>query len=93
MRLRRSGRKFPLSLLADDLELSNDALHSVDALVDKSDGSDFLLATLHFVLKVKPWPSAYPSKPKRTRHMSGMSLDLPFSATVWESILNGTIHF
>jgi hypothetical protein len=37
-------------MLADHLELPNGALKSVDALVTKSDGDHFLLATIHFVL-------------------------------------------
>jgi len=41
-------------MLAEDLELPADALKSVDALVAKSDGPHFLLATVHFVLNVKP---------------------------------------
>lgn len=41
-------------MLADDLELPHDALKSVDALVANSDGPHFLLATVHFVLNVKP---------------------------------------
>jgi len=36
------------------MELAYDALKSVDALVAKSDGPHFLLATVHFVLNVKP---------------------------------------
>jgi hypothetical protein len=41
-------------MLADHLELPDGALKSVDALVAKSDGPHFLLATVHFVLNVKP---------------------------------------
>ena len=41
-------------MLAEDMELAYDALKSVDALVAKSDGPHFLLATVHFVLNVKP---------------------------------------
>jgi DNA-binding response OmpR family regulator len=44
----------PIVMLAEDLELPADALKSVDALVAKSDGPHFLLATVHFVLNVKP---------------------------------------
>jgi DNA-binding response OmpR family regulator len=46
--------KVPAVLLADHLELPDDALNSVDALVAKSDGPHFLLAAVHFVLNVKP---------------------------------------
>ncbi len=41
-------------MLADDLELPEGALKSVDAIVTKSDGPHFLWATVHFVLSVKP---------------------------------------
>jgi DNA-binding response OmpR family regulator len=44
----------PIVLLTDHVELPADALRSVDALVVKSDGCHFLLATVHFVLNVKP---------------------------------------
>ena len=44
----------PIVMLADHLELPDGALKSVDALVAKSDGVHFLLATVHFVMNVKP---------------------------------------
>jgi DNA-binding response OmpR family regulator len=44
----------PIVMLADHMELPADALNSVDALVVKSDGTRFLLATVQFVLSVKP---------------------------------------
>jgi hypothetical protein len=46
--------EIPIVMLADDLELPDGALKSVDALVVKSDGVHFLLATVHFILNVKP---------------------------------------
>jgi two-component system alkaline phosphatase synthesis response regulator PhoP len=46
--------QLPIVMLADDLELPEGALKSVDALVTKSDGPHFLWATVHFVLNVKP---------------------------------------
>ncbi len=46
--------KVPIVMLADHLELPDGALRSVDALVAKSDGPHFLLATVRFVLNVKP---------------------------------------
>ncbi|HLW84433.1 MAG TPA: response regulator [Candidatus Sulfotelmatobacter sp.] len=46
--------ELPIVMLADHLELPDDALKSVDALVTKSDGAHFLWATVHFVLNVKP---------------------------------------
>ncbi len=44
----------PIVMLAEDVELPSEALKSVDAFVTKSDGPHFLLATLHFMLNVKP---------------------------------------
>jgi DNA-binding response OmpR family regulator len=44
----------PIVMLADHTELPSHALKSVDAFVDKSDGPHFLLATVHFVLNVRP---------------------------------------
>jgi DNA-binding response OmpR family regulator len=43
----------PIIMLADDLELPASTLESVDALVVKSDGPHFLLATVHFILNGK----------------------------------------
>lgn len=42
----------PIVMLIDNLELPEDALQSVDAIVAKSDGPQFLLATIRFVLNV-----------------------------------------
>ena len=44
----------PVVMLADHMELPAHALKSVDALVVESDGPHFLLATVHFILNVKP---------------------------------------
>jgi DNA-binding response OmpR family regulator len=52
--IKRIRPTIPIVMLADDLELPDGALKSVDALVTKSDGSHFLWATVHFVLSVKP---------------------------------------
>jgi DNA-binding response OmpR family regulator len=46
--------KVPIVMLTDHLELPDGALKSVDALVAKSDGPHFLLATVRSVLSVKP---------------------------------------
>ncbi len=52
--IKRVRPEVPIVMLTDHLELPNGALKSVDALVVKSDGAHFLLATVHFVLSVKP---------------------------------------
>jgi DNA-binding response OmpR family regulator len=43
----------PIVMVCDNLELPEDALKSVDAIVVKSDGHHFLMATIHFVLSVE----------------------------------------
>jgi DNA-binding response OmpR family regulator len=52
--IKKTKPHLPVVMLADDLELPDGALRSVDALVTKSDGPHFLWATVHFVLTVKP---------------------------------------
>jgi CheY-like chemotaxis protein len=52
--IKRIRPEMPVVMLVDHVELPADALKSVDALVVKSDGPHFLLATVHFVLTVKP---------------------------------------
>jgi DNA-binding response OmpR family regulator len=44
----------PIVMVSDDLELPDGVLNSVDALVTKSDGTQFLWATVNFVLSGKP---------------------------------------
>jgi DNA-binding response OmpR family regulator len=43
----------PVVMVCDNLELPEDALKSVDAIVVRSDGHHFLVATIHFVLSVE----------------------------------------
>jgi DNA-binding response OmpR family regulator len=52
--IKRVRPAIPIVMLADHLELPNAALKSVDALVTKSDGARFLVATVHSVLNAKP---------------------------------------
>lgn len=52
--IKRVRPEVPIVMVVDHVELPADALKSVDALVVKSDGPQFLLATVHFVLNVKP---------------------------------------
>jgi hypothetical protein len=52
--IRQVRRHLPIIMVADDLEMPEVALKSVDALVTKSDGDHFLWETLHFVLNTKP---------------------------------------
>jgi DNA-binding response OmpR family regulator len=52
--IKKVNPQVPIVMLTDYLELPDGAWNSVDALVIKSDGPHFLLATVHFVLNVKP---------------------------------------
>jgi DNA-binding response OmpR family regulator len=52
--IKRVRPELPIVMVVDYVELPGDALKSVDALVVKSDGPHFLLATVHFLLHVKP---------------------------------------
>jgi DNA-binding response OmpR family regulator len=52
--IKQARPQVPIVMLADHVELPASALKSVDALVVKSDGPHFLLATVHFVLTVRP---------------------------------------
>jgi DNA-binding response OmpR family regulator len=45
--------QLPIVMVCDNLELPEDALNSVDAIVVRSDGHHFLVATIHFVLSVE----------------------------------------
>jgi DNA-binding response OmpR family regulator len=46
--IKKAKPQLPIVMLADDLELPEGALKSVDALVTKADGPHFLWATVHF---------------------------------------------
>jgi DNA-binding response OmpR family regulator len=52
--IKKAKPQLPVVMVADDLELPDGTLKSVDALVTRSDGPHFLWATVHFVLNVKP---------------------------------------
>jgi len=90
--IKRVRPTIPIVMLADDLELPDGALKSVDALVTKSDGAHFLWATVHFVLSVKP------ARNREAKHESQSKpspdpKDAPFSAREWRNIRTGTIRF
>jgi DNA-binding response OmpR family regulator len=51
--IKRVKPKLPIVMVCDNVELPNDALKAVDAIVIKSDGQHFLVATIHFVLSVQ----------------------------------------
>ena len=80
--------QIPVVMLSDDMELPVDALKCVDALVAKSDGPHFLLATIRHVLSIKSGQRRE-GKIRTQTHEK----DAPFSQGVWKSIWNGTIKF
>jgi DNA-binding response OmpR family regulator len=90
--IKRIRPAIPIVMLADDLELPDGALNSVDALVTKSDGAHFLWATVHFVLSVKPAQSREGKHQSQPNPASGPK-DAPFSAREWRNIRAGTVQF
>jgi CheY-like chemotaxis protein len=51
--IRQVRPELPIVMVCDNLDLPDGALKSVDAIVVRSDGQHFLMATLHFVLSVE----------------------------------------
>jgi len=89
--------EMPIVMLAEHLDLPGGALKSVDAVVTKSDGPHFLLATVHSVLNAKPAQPAEGKLPVQgPAHCAQLPTDeknTPFSPGVWRSIRNGTVQF
>ena len=52
--IKRVQPTVPIVMLADNLDFPDGALRSIDALVTRADGANFLWATVHFMLNVKP---------------------------------------
>lgn len=51
--IKRVRPEVPVVMVCDNLDLPEHALKSVDAIVVRSDGQHFLMATLHFVLNIE----------------------------------------
>ena len=51
--IKRVKPELPIVMVCDNVELPHDALKAVDAIVVKSAGQHFLVATIHFVLSVE----------------------------------------
>jgi DNA-binding response OmpR family regulator len=90
--IKRVRPTIPIVMMADNLELPDGALKSIDALVTKSDGAHFLWATVHFVLNVKPAQSREGNRQGRIKLSPGLQ-DAPFSATEWRNIQTGIVRF
>jgi DNA-binding response OmpR family regulator len=69
--IKRVRPEVPVVLLTDHLELPDGALKSVDAVVTKSDGAHFLLATVHFMLNVRPAQRSQRVKARTSRPFLG----------------------
>jgi DNA-binding response OmpR family regulator len=99
-KIRQVKPKVPIVLLADDLELPEAVLNSVDAVVARSYGPNSLWAAVHFVIGIK-------SSGRTKRKFSGVRsatksqaartppphYETRFSPEVWKSILDGTLQF
>lgn len=91
----------PIIMLADHTEIPATALKSVDALVVKADGPHFLLATVHFMLSVRPIHrrrmKIRSNMPDRSSHpipsTTTSEPEVPFSREVWQDIKSGNIRF
>ncbi len=71
--------QLPIVMLCDNLELADDAMKSVDAIVVNTDGHHFLVATIHFVLSVD-WEQRHRSatrSPATSKHFNRMGLGRP----------------
>lgn len=96
--------KVPIVRLAEDVELPDDALKSVDALVAKSDGPEFLLASLRSVLDIKasqtsillqPPSTSWDGVERRrgnTAQLATEEKNSPLSPSAWRGIRDGTIR-
>ena len=82
----------PIVMLSDHMELPDGALKSVDALVVKCDGLQFLLASINSVLAAKARASTT-STPKQSRRARTLSRDKALTAGVWNGIRDGTVQF
>jgi CheY-like chemotaxis protein len=51
--IRQVRPEVPIVMVCDNLDLPDDAFKSVDAIVVRSDGEHFLMATLHFVMSTE----------------------------------------
>jgi DNA-binding response OmpR family regulator len=89
--IKRVKPQLPIVILADTVELPHDALKFANALVAKSDGPHFLLATVRSVLNLKPAEGG----DTQSRHAKTATnvQEAPFSPRVWRSIRNGTVRF
>jgi CheY-like chemotaxis protein len=71
--------QIPIVMVCDNLELPDDTLQSVDAIVVRSDGQHFLVATIYFVLSME-WEQQHVNgtrSPAARKHFNRMGLGRP----------------
>jgi DNA-binding response OmpR family regulator len=89
----------PIVMMTDHLELPHGALKSVDALVTRSDGPHFLLATVHCILNAKLAQSNERKPRAQTPAFLNADTSAPepketaLSQGQWRGIRNGNIQF
>jgi CheY-like chemotaxis protein len=97
----------PIVMLLDHLDVPDDIFKSVNMVVAKCDGDQFLVSAVKSVLSTRPVPrdQAEPSRfsEKQPRVQSPLEnydpksdaedKNRPFSQEIWEGILNGTVKF
>jgi DNA-binding response OmpR family regulator len=69
--------QLPIVMLAESVDLPQGALKSVDALVTKPDGPQFLLATIHSILHAKDRPKSETARAERTRRPLEETISIP----------------
>jgi DNA-binding response OmpR family regulator len=79
--LKKVNPQVPIVMLIERLELPDGTWKSVDAVVIKSDGPHFLLATVHFVLNVRP------AQPRRDHLRAQMPALLERTGWSWQETL------
>lgn len=88
----------PILMLIDHLEVPDGALKSVDMVVAKDDGDDFLLSAVRYVLGESPAAESAP--PGDDTQMDIVAFrptrdddNTPFSPEAWQGILDGSVRF
>jgi DNA-binding response OmpR family regulator len=88
--IRRVLPDLPIVMVCDNLDLPDDALKSVDAIIVKSDGPHFLMATLHFVLGIEWLQQHKRARSLATRKpLNRMGVGRPRTTTTRRSLPGG----
>lgn len=99
--IKKTRPQVPILMLIDNLEVPEGALKSVDMVVAKFDGDQFLLSAVRSILETRPLPRKT-KRPARTQARAAAPPKVapaphdayaPFSQEEWQSILRGTTKF